>query len=163
MALLLAIAVGPTFGGQARDVFDPCHVLRLIPNNLQNGLFFAVAFGVGRAVSGRVWGGTLLASGLLTFFILGETGGERFLVRLVFIILFVGPMVSSLYYGGLLSLVIAFFVNQLLNNAPMTLQATMPYSPAASAVALVVLGLAVFGFYASRDGQPLFGQVLAND
>ena len=138
-------------------------ILRLIPNNLQNGLFFAVAFGVGRAVSGRVWGGTLLASGLLTFFILGESGGERFLVRLVFIILFVAPMVSSLYYGGLLSLVIAFFVNQMLNNAPMTLQATLPYSPAAFAVALVVLGLAVFGFYASRGGQPLFGQVLAND
>jgi len=138
-------------------------ILRLIPNNLQNGLFFAVAFGVGRAVSGRVWGGTLLASGLLTFFILGESGGERFLVRLGFIILFVAPMVSSLYYGGLLSLVIAFFVNQMLNNAPMTLQATLPYSPAAFAVALAVLGLAVFGFYASRGGQPLFGQVLAND
>ena len=138
-------------------------VLRLIPNNLQNGLFFAVAFGVGRAVTGRIWGGTLLAAGLLTFFILSESGSDQFLIRLGFIILFVAPMVSSLYYGGLLSLFIAFFVNQLLNNAPMTLQPSMPYAPAGFAAMLIVFGLAAFGFYASRGGQPLFGRLLASD
>ena len=135
----------------------------MIPNNLQNGLFFSVGFGVGRAITGRVWGGTVLAAGLLTFFILGESGGDAFFVRLGFVLAFVGPMVASLYYGGLLSLVIAFLVNQMLNNAPMTLQPSMPYAPSAFAVMLVVFGLAAFGFYASRGGQPLFGRLLASD
>ena len=121
-------------------------ILRLIPNNLQNGLFFAVGFGVGRAVTGRVWGGTLLAAGLLTFFILGESSSDMPWIRLGFILLFVGPMVASLYYGGLLSLTVAFFVNQILNNAPLTLQPSMPYAPAALAAMLIVFGLAAIRF-----------------
>jgi serine/threonine protein kinase len=136
------------------------YMLRLIPNNMQNGLFFAVAFGVGRAVSGRVWGGALAAAGLLTFFIFGESGGDAVFVRLIFVAAFVALMLSSLFFGGLLSLVIAFFVNQILNNAPLTLQPSMPYAPSAAAAMLIVFGLAVFGFYASRAGQPLFGKLL---
>ena len=138
-------------------------IVRLIPNNLQNGLFFAVGFGVGRAVTGRVWGGTLLAAGLLTFFILGEASSDMPWIRLGFILLFVGPMVASLYYGGLLSLTVAFFVNQILNNAPLTLQPSMPYAPAALAAMLIVFGLAAIGFYGSRGGQPLFGRLLASE
>ena len=49
--------------------------------------------------------------------------------RLVLVIAFVLLLVASLYYGGLLSLSVAFFVNQILNNAPMTLQPSMPYAP----------------------------------
>jgi serine/threonine-protein kinase len=139
------------------------YILRLIPNNMQNGLFFAVAFGVGRAVTGRTWGGTLAAAGLMTFFIFGDSGSDAVWVRLVFITGFVALMMSSLFFGGLLSLVIAFFTNQILNNAPMTLQPSMPYAPSAFAVMLIVFGLAVFGFYASRGGQPLLGQVLQPD
>ena len=119
-----------------------------------------VGFGVGRAVSGRVWGGALLSAALLIFFISGEMSGERLWIRLTFIAAFVVPMVSSLYYGGLLSLVIAFFVNQILNNAPLTLQPSMPYAPASMAALLIVFALVVFGFYASRGGQPLFGRLL---
>jgi hypothetical protein len=42
----------------------------------------------------------------------------------------------------------------------MTLQPSMPYASSAFAAMLIVLGLAVFGFYASRGGQPLFGRIL---
>jgi Protein kinase domain len=139
------------------------YMLRLIPNNLGNGLFFAVGFGIGRALTGRVWGGTLFAAGLLTFFVITEGSSDMPLVRLGFVIAFVVPMVGSLYYGGLLSLVVAFFVNQILNNAPMTLQPSMPHAPAAFAAMLIVFALAAFGFYTSRGGQPLFGRLLHID
>jgi serine/threonine-protein kinase len=138
-------------------------ILRMIPNNLQNGLFFAVGFGVGRALTGRVWGGTALAAGLLTFFILGETASDPLWIRLGFIIPFVAAMMASLYYGGLLSMSVAFFINQILNNAPMTMQPSMPYAPSAIAAMLIVFGLAAFGFYASRGGQPLLGRILEAD
>ena len=83
--------------------------------------------------------------------------------RLVLVVAFVVSMVAALSYGGLLSLAVAFFVNQILNNAPMTLQPSMPYAPSAAAAMLIVFGLAVFGFYASRGGQPLFGRLLSSD
>ncbi len=122
-----------------------------------------MGFGVGRALTGRTWGGTLLAAGLLFFYILTESSSDMPWARLLLVIAFVVPMVASLYYGGLLSLAVAFFINQILNNSPLTLQPSMPYAPAAFGAMLIVFGLAVFGFYASRGGQPLLGQVLQPD
>jgi hypothetical protein len=59
--------------------------------------------------------------------------------------------------------VIAFFVNQVMNNSPLTLQPSMPYAPAAAWAAAFVVGLAAFGYYASRGGQPLFGRLFQTD
>jgi hypothetical protein len=78
----------------------------------------------------------------------------------IFVAAFVIPLVAVLIYFGILPVVIAFFVNQVLNNAPLTLQSSMPFAPIAFWVMALVLGLAMFGFYASRGGQPLFGRLL---
>ena len=138
-------------------------ILRMIPNNLQNGLFVAFAFGVGRALSGRVWGGAVLAGGLLAIFVLGESTGNRLFLSLLFISAFVVPLVATLVYCGVLPVVIAFLVNQALNNSPLTLQPAMPYAPAALWSIALVGALAAFGFYASRGGQPLVGRLLHTD
>jgi hypothetical protein len=135
----------------------------MIPNNLQNGLFVAVAFGFGRAVSKTVWGGALLAGIMLAIFVLGEAGGDRILFTLIFIAAFVIPLVGTLVHFGLLPIVVAFLVTQAINNSPLTLQSSMPYAPAALWAIAIVAGLAAFGFYASRGGQPLFGRLLASD
>jgi Protein kinase domain len=138
-------------------------VLRMIPNNLQNGLYVAVAFGLGRALTGRTWGGALPASALLGIFVLGETGGLNLFVTLLFVAAFVIPMVALLIYGGLLSIVIAFLVNQAINNAPLTLDPSMPHASGALWSLLLVAGLTTFGFYTSRGGQPLLGRLLQSD
>ena len=138
-------------------------LLRMIPNNLQNGLFVAVAFGMGRAIFGRVWGGAALASVLLSIFILAEASGDSMWLSLVFIAAFVLPLVATLIYCGLLSVVVAFLVNQAINNSPLTLQPAMPYWYASLWPMLIVAGLAAFGVYASRGGQPLFGRPLRGD
>ena len=139
-------------------------LLRMIPNNLQNGLFVAVAFGVGRALTKRVWGGALLAGGLLLDLHPRRSRGRSdarharsSLRRSSF------PLVATLLYFGLLPVVIAFLVNQTLNNSPLTLDWSLPYAPAALWAILLVAGLAAFGFYASRGGQPLFGRLLQSD
>jgi serine/threonine protein kinase len=139
------------------------HILSMIPNNLSNGLFVAIAFGVGRAATRRTWGGAVLAAVLLGIFVLGEAGGNRFPITLIFIAAFAIPLVATLLYFGILPVVIAFFVNQVLNNSPLTLQSSMPYAPVALWVVLLVGSLAAFGYYASRGGQPLFGRVLQTD
>ena len=138
-------------------------LLRMIPNNLQNGLFVAVAFGIGRAISGRVWVGAVLSGVLLSVFILGESLGDEFLVALVFLTVFVAPLVATLVYGGLLPVVVAFLVNQTISNSPLTLQPSMPYWYASLWPMAIIAGLAAFGFYASRGGQPLFGGLLHKD
>jgi hypothetical protein len=135
-------------------------ILGMIPNNLSNGLFVAIAFGVGRALTRRTWGGAMLAAIMFGIFVLGETGTQR-LAIFIFVAAFVTPLVATLIYFGILPVVIAFFVNQVLGNAPLTLQSSMPFAPVSFWVMGLVLGLAVFGFYASRGGQPLFGRVLA--
>ena len=72
-------------------------------------------------------------------------------------------MVATLIYGGLLAASAGFLVNQALNNAPLTLDPSRPYALARMWSILLVLGLAVFGFYASRKGQPLFGRLVQAD
>ena len=136
-------------------------ILLMIPNNLSNGLFVAIAFGVGRALTRRTWGGALLAALMFGIFVLGESGSQRW-ATFIFVAAFVIPLVATLIYFGILPVVIAFFVNQVLSNAPLTLQASMPFAPVAFWAMGLVLGLALFGFYASRGGQPLFGKVLAD-
>jgi serine/threonine-protein kinase len=138
-------------------------ILRMIPNNLQNDLVVAVAFAVGRAVSRRVWGGAVLAGVLLAIFVLGESGDERLMIKLVFIAGFVIPLVAILLYCGLLSVVIAFLVNQAINNSPMTLDPSMPHAAGALWAVSVVVGLTIFGYYGSRGGEPLFGRLMHTD
>ena len=48
-------------------------------------------------------------------------------------------------------------------NAPLTLDPSMPHAAGAMWPLLLVLGLAIFGFYSSRKGQPLFGRLLRAD
>ena len=51
---------------------------------------------------------------------------------------FVIPLVATLLYFGLLAVVIAFLVNQALNNSPLTLDWSLPYAPAALWAILLV-------------------------
>jgi serine/threonine protein kinase len=138
-------------------------VLRMIPNALQNAMFVAVAFGFGRALSRSVWGGALVAAALLTIFVLGESSSEHFLITLVFVAAFVVPMVATLLYAGLLATAIAFLVNQSINNSPIAFDPSLPHASGAFWTILLVAGLAAFGFYTSRGGQPLFGRLVQSD
>ncbi len=137
--------------------------LRMISNALQNAMFVAVAFGVGRAISKRVWGGALLAAALLSVFVLGESSSENFLITLAFVAAFVLPMVATLLYAGLLATAVAFLVNQSINNSPITFDLSLPHASGAFWAVLLVAALAAFGFYTSRGGQPLFGRLLQSD
>jgi serine/threonine-protein kinase len=138
-------------------------LLRLITNALQNAMFVAVAFGFGRALFRNAWGGALLAGALLSVFVLGESSGDNVLITLLFVVAFVGPMVGTLLYAGLLAEAIAFLVNQAINNSPMTLDPSLPHASGAFWTILLVAGLSAFGFYTSRGGQPLFGRLVQSD
>jgi hypothetical protein len=64
---------------------------------------------------------------------------------------------------GLLSLVVAWFTWGLLGAVPMTLEFTHWRATASNWVLAMLIAMALFGFYASRAGQPLFGSILSDE
>jgi len=142
--------------------FAAAALLRTIPNALTNALFVALVFVMGRAISGRTWVGAAAAVTLFGVLVLGEAG-ESPLIGVVFAVLFTGVFVATLVYFGLLALVTAFFVNLAANNGVMTIDLSKTYAATGVWVMVVMAGLAAFGFYTSRAGQPLFGSLLPKD
>ena len=64
---------------------------------------------------------------------------------------------------GLLSLVVAWFTWRLLAAVPMTLEVTHWRAAASNWTLAMLIGLVMFGFYAARAGQPLFGSILGDE
>jgi serine/threonine-protein kinase len=64
---------------------------------------------------------------------------------------------------GLLSLVVAWFTWGLLAAVPMTLEFSHWRAYGSNWTLAMLIALALFGFYASRAGQPLFGSILSDE
>ena len=135
-------------------------VLRMVPNAANNAMGVAVVFVVGRAIFRRVWAGALCAGLVLAIALMSESGSRNVLITLLFNVGFVVPMIAVLLYAGMLPLAVAFLVSQVLNNAPLTLDVSARHASGAFWAVLLVAGLTIFGFYASRKGQPLLGRLL---
>jgi serine/threonine-protein kinase len=69
-------------------------------------------------------------------------------------------MVFVMLRFGLLATVVMFFVNFLLGGAALTLDTSKWFFGTSAAQVVAVAAIAVFGFYASRGGEPLFGRRL---
>jgi hypothetical protein len=65
--------------------------------------------------------------------------------------------------GGLLALATTLFVLFVTVEVPLTLDFSAWYGTRALPVVLAVLGLAVYGFFTSLAGKPVFGRLLADD
>jgi uncharacterized membrane protein YedE/YeeE len=64
---------------------------------------------------------------------------------------------------GLLALVVARFAWGILETMPLTLDVSHWSAAASNWTLAVLIGLALFGFYAARAGQPLFGSILGEE
>ena len=64
---------------------------------------------------------------------------------------------------GLLSLAVAWFTWRLLAAVPMTLELSHWRAIPSNWTLAMLIGLVLFGFYASRAGQPLFGSILSEE
>jgi hypothetical protein len=61
---------------------------------------------------------------------------------------------------GLLALVVTVYTFLLIEAFPLTIDFARPYAGASTVLLLAIAGLSVFGFYASRGDEPLFGRTL---
>ena len=138
-------------------------LLRIVPNALQIATAMAVVFAFGRALLRNTLGAAVVAACVLAVFVAAESDWDRPLITVLVLLGFVVPMIATLIYFGLLAGTAAFLVSQALNNAPLTLDFARPYAVGAMWSILLVVSLALFGFYASRKGQPLFGRLLQSE
>jgi len=93
-----------------------------------------------------------------TFVIAGQSGGQQFWISVVY-----GVVVSGIYIGvlvnfGMLSLIVAYLLNQIVSNGGLTADLNKLYAPNAIWLMALVTAMAAFGYYASRAGEPLFGK-----
>ena len=107
----------------------------------------------------RVW---ITASVMVGFLMLTGLGGSDWSppiwLGIVTSLLVLGSIVYVMLRFGLLTTMTFFVVNSLLQIGVLTLDPSRWFFPASITLLLIVSALAVYGFYASRGGEPLLGK-----
>jgi len=137
-------------------------LLRMVPNALQNAMIMTFLFAFVRAIAKNTWIAAAAAIAVFGVFVLNEFN-ESLLFGIPFVVLWTGLLVVTLVEFGMLPLTVAFFVNQVLNNAPFTLDMSKQYAATGLWTMALVAGLAAFGYYASRGAEPLLGDILQTE
>jgi serine/threonine-protein kinase len=141
--------------------------VRLLVSNVSDLLFSAlfnslwISFGIVviNLITRRPW----ITGVVMTLFLLTTSAGNianspaPWLALLTALVV-VAAMVLVIMRVGLLGTVVLFFVNFVLSSAVVTLDTSKWFFPTSAALLALVGSLAIYGFYASRGGEPLFGR-----
>jgi serine/threonine-protein kinase len=107
----------------------------------------------------RVW---ITAIVMLGFLMLTSASGiaeaPPIWLGIVFGVLEIGLMVFAMLRFGLLTTLTFFVVNFLLTSTVLTIDPSNWFFPGSTMTLLIVLALAIYGFYAARGGEPLLGK-----
>ncbi|PYQ97254.1 MAG: hypothetical protein DMF96_15375 [Acidobacteria bacterium] len=109
----------------------------------------------------RTWLVLLLGTfAILPIAMSGTFAAEHLPIELTIAGLGIGLMFAVLLRYGLLALVVTFYTFLLIEAFPLTTDLTRPYAGASIVLLLGIAALSVFGFYASRGDELLFGRTL---
>jgi hypothetical protein len=114
-----------------------------------------------KIVVGRTW--LVLLLGMLAVLPLAMSGtfaGEQLALELAISLSGIGLIFVVLLRFGLLALVITIYTFLALEGFPLTSDLSRPYAGAAVLLSTALVALSVFGFYASRGDEQLFGRPL---
>ena len=84
-------------------------------------------------------------------------GADYILANIGFAVAVTVVYMVTLIYFGLLAQTTAFLINFILGHGALAADSSKLYATTSVWLMLLVAGIAVFGFYASRAGQPLLG------
>ena len=90
----------------------------------------------------------------------GTFAGQQLALELAISLAGIVLVFTTLLRFGLLSLVITFYIFLAIESFPLTMDPSRPYGGASMLLLLAIAALAVYGFYASRGDEPLFGRTL---
>ena len=155
----------PPFGNSVAPLASASYVVsrwvNILYSSLQSVLLVTMIFVVLRLVLRRGWLAALV--GVVILMALSDNGqaftGTWFdfvLIGLIFVVVTFG-----LFRFGLLAITVAAFVDNVATGMPLTLHLSAWWATPAMLTLALLIGLAAFGFYAARAGQPLFGTLEA--
>ncbi len=157
-------AAMPLFGSDVATLAGVSSLLSRIVDIVVGGVFTAMFAVLGfvllRLIFKRTPAAIVAALALLALVQAQSalTSGTAIWISVVFQACVMGIVIVVVVRYGLLVAAIMFAVSRVLEGVPLT-SALSHWAAATSNVALgLVLGLTLFGFYASRAGQPLFGK-----
>jgi hypothetical protein len=134
-------------------------LLTMPQNALQNAMLITLAFVAVRLLVKRTWPAAIVAGGALAFVVVAEAGTEQLALNITFAIAVSAVYMAVLVLFGVLPMTLAFLVNFILGQGGLTADFSKLYAPTSVWLLVLVAGLAAFGFYASRAGEPLFGKL----
>jgi serine/threonine-protein kinase len=153
----------PPFGNAVPALASAAYVVsrsvNMLYNSLQTVLLVTMIFVVLRLVLRRGWLAAL--TGVVILMGLSDNGqaftGTWFdfaTIGLIFILVTFG-----LFRFGLLAMTVAAFSDNVATGVPLTLHLSAWWATPSLLTLALLIGLAAFGFYAARAGQPLFGNL----
>jgi serine/threonine-protein kinase len=147
------------------NLLGPQYVLALMGNQVFNAILNAIfcVFGmvILKILVRSEWAAVAVAIALFTFTSskgIGDAGS--YVINLASVILFITIIVLTIQRLGLLAVIVLFLVNAFINSAAVTLDTSRWFFGEVLLPVLVIAGLAVWSFYVSRGGEPLFGRRL---
>jgi hypothetical protein len=117
-----------------------------------------------RIVVRRTWLVMLISTvAILPIAMSGTFTGELLVLDVTMSLLGIALVFGVLLRFGLLALIVTFYTFLLIRQFPLTTDFARPYAGACAIVLTALAALSVFGFYASRGDDPLFGRELLTE
>jgi serine/threonine-protein kinase len=140
-------------------------VIALMGNQVFNAILNAMVCVFGMVILKILlrseWAAVGVAIALFTFTSSRGIGdGGSWIVNLATVVLFITIIVLTIQRLGLLSTIVLFLVNSFINSAATTLDTSRWFFGEALLPVLIIAALAVWSFYISRGGEPVFGRRL---
>jgi len=132
-------------------------LLRLFPDAVQNAMLVTLIFVVMQMAVKRAWLAAVIAGTVFGFLAMGDVGSSQLFARFGFATVSAVVFMMTLLYFGLLAQAVAFLVNSLLAQSPLTADFSKLYATTSIWLLAFIAGVAVLGYYASRSGQSLLG------
>ena len=123
---------------------------------LAQALSFVLMFVVLRLITGRAWAAIPIGMFILLIWWSDFGAAQSFWLELALEFAIVIVFTTVVIRFGLLPAVIAMTVAKVVPAIPLTLELSHWSATASNMTLLGILMLALFGFYASRSGRPLF-------
>jgi hypothetical protein len=133
-------------------VADVALMLMLAPMVWLGALFFLVLL---RALLRKEWAAAV--AWVLLFTVLSAADSQSAPIFLVFFLILSSLFVFLMIRFGLLTLVANFVFWQVLSNFPLTTQSSAWYSGISLTGILLIAAIALYAFYTSLGGRPVFG------
>jgi hypothetical protein len=135
-------------------------LLRMPSNALLNTLIITLVFVVMRVIVKRVWLAATIAGAMYGFLITSGFGVDMLGLAVALAITLSAIYMVVLVRFGVLAEVVTFFTGYVLGQGLFTADLSKVYASTGMFLLFLVSGLACFGFWASRDREPIFDGVL---